>query len=64
MSTVDLSNLLQKWTETKNKIAELEKNIEKYKRIANRVMEKQGNNTISNDYFIHFKHKTLVLNKV
>ena len=52
MSTLDLSNLLQKWTETKNKIVELEKNIEKYKRIANRVMEKQGNNTISNDYFI------------
>ena len=51
MSTVDLSNLLQKWTETKNKIAELEKNIEKYKRVANRVMEQQGNNTISNDYF-------------
>jgi hypothetical protein len=51
MSTVDLSKLLQKWTETKKKIAELEKNIEKYKRVANRVMEEQGNNTISNDYF-------------
>lgn len=51
MSTVDLSKFLQKWIETKNKIAELEKNIEKYKRIANRIMEQQENNTISNDYF-------------
>jgi hypothetical protein len=51
MTTVDLSKLLQKWTEAKNKIAELEKNIEKYKRVANSVMEEQGNNTISNDYF-------------
>jgi hypothetical protein len=51
MSTVDLSKFLQKWIETKNKISELEKNIEKYKRVANRIMEQQQNNTISNDYF-------------
>ena len=50
MPAVDVSDicaLLQKWAESKAEIADLEKKIDKYKRLANRVMDQKGDNTIT-----------------
>jgi hypothetical protein len=49
MSNTDIYALLQKWSEAKNEIINLEKKIEKYKRIASSIMDQQGNNTVSSD---------------
>jgi hypothetical protein len=49
MSNTDIYSLLQKWSEAKNEIINLEKKIEKYKRIATSIMDQQGNNTVSSD---------------
>jgi hypothetical protein len=43
----DISTLLQKWSETKAEIIELEKKIDKYKRLASKIMDKNGDNTIN-----------------
>ena len=43
----DICALLQKWSETKSEIIELEKKIDKYKRLANRIMDKNEGNTIN-----------------
>jgi hypothetical protein len=51
-STIDIQNILQKWAETKNEIADLEKQIEKYKRVVNRFMDQKGNNTITSSQYI------------
>lgn len=47
MSSVNTTILLERWSKAKADIAELEKKIEKYKRIANSIMDKQHNNSIS-----------------
>jgi uncharacterized protein YydD (DUF2326 family) len=47
----DIATLLEHWTEAKAEIAELEKKIEKYKRLANRVIDQQGDNTLSSTYY-------------
>jgi len=51
MSNTDIYTLLQKWSEAKNEITNLEKKIEKYKRIATSIMDQQGNNTVSSDEY-------------
>jgi hypothetical protein len=51
MSNTDIYTLLQKWSEAKNEIVNLEKKIEKYKRIATSIMDQQGNNTVSSDEY-------------
>ena len=54
MTTVnisDIAKILRTWAESKNEIADLEKKIEKYKRVVTRFMDQQGNNTISTPYY-------------
>ena len=50
-SAIEIKDLLQKWADAKTEIAELEKNIEKYKRVVNRFMDQKGNNTITSSKF-------------
>jgi hypothetical protein len=50
-STIEIKDILQKWADAKTEIAELEKNIEKYKRVVNRIMDQKGNNTITSSKF-------------
>jgi formiminotetrahydrofolate cyclodeaminase len=50
-STIEIKDILQKWADAKAEIAELEKNIEKYKRVVNRIMDQKGNNTITSSKF-------------
>ena len=47
IDVADISTLLQKWSETKAEIIDLEKKIDKYKRLANKIMDKNGDNTIN-----------------
>lgn len=51
MSTTDIQNLLKKWADAKTEIADLEKKIEKYKRVVNRFMDEKGNNTITSSQY-------------
>jgi hypothetical protein len=48
----DILSLLQKWTKTKLEIADLEKKIEKFKRLSNRIMDQEGTSTISSGNYI------------
>jgi hypothetical protein len=51
MEVSDICALLEKWAESKSEITALEKKIDKYKRLANRVMDQKGDNTIfTTDY--------------
>lgn len=43
----DIVNLLQRWTEDKAELAEIEKRIEKYKKLASRIMDNTNTNSIS-----------------
>lgn len=43
--------LLNAWYETKQKISELEKKVEKYKLIAERIMDENNIDSISNDKY-------------
>ena len=55
-STIDIKNLIQKWAEAKTEIADLEKKINKYKRVVDRFMDEKGNNTVtSSDYTLRRK---------
>ena len=47
----DIDNLLTKWYETKEEIAILENKCIKYKKIADRIMNDNGQNTISNSKY-------------
>lgn len=51
VTKTDISSLLEKWSDAKNEMVELEKRIDKYKRLANRVMDYQGNDNISSTYY-------------
>jgi hypothetical protein len=50
-TTTDIQNLLKKWADAKTEIADLEKKIEKYKRVVNRFMDEKGNNTITSSQY-------------
>ena len=55
-STIDIKNLIQKWADAKTEIAELEKKINKYKRVVDRFMDEKGSNTVtSSDYTLRRK---------
>ena len=55
-STIDIKNLIQKWADAKTEIADLEKKINKYKRVVDRFMDEKGNNTVtSSDYTLRRK---------
>jgi hypothetical protein len=47
----DMSNLLEHWAETKEKITQLEKDLEKYKRLAARIMSREDSNIIKNNFY-------------
>lgn len=51
INTTDIATLLERWSETKKEITELEKKLEKYKRLANRAMDQQNDNMISSTYY-------------
>jgi hypothetical protein len=48
----DVSMLLQQWHETKEAISELESKLEKYKKLAGRIMSKKDTNVISDSKFV------------
>jgi hypothetical protein len=48
----DISLLLEQWYETKESISELEVKMEKYKKLAGRIMCKKDTNTISSDRYV------------
>jgi hypothetical protein len=52
VTKTDITALLDKWSEAKNKIVELEKRIEKYKLLANRIMDRQDIDSISSTYYV------------
>ena len=55
-TTIDIKNLIQKWADAKTEIAELEKKINKYKRLVDRFMDEKGSNTVtSSDYTLRRK---------
>lgn len=59
MSSSDISTLLRKWSDAKAEITRLEKTIEKYKRVASKIMEKQGNSTLTGSgYTLRRKNMT------
>ena len=43
----DIETLLERWSDAKVELAEIEKRIEKYKRLANKIMNNRDGNTIS-----------------
>lgn len=47
----DIAILLEHWTDAKAEISELEKKIEKYKRLANRIMDQKGAETVSSTQY-------------
>lgn len=47
----DITVLLERWSQAKNELNELEKRIEKYKRLINRVMENKDTNIISSTQY-------------
>ncbi len=47
LSESELDKLLDKWYETKQEILQLEKKAEKYKKCCEKIMNKEGNDTIS-----------------
>jgi len=51
VNSTDITTLLERWFETKAEITELEKKLEKYKRIANRAMDQQNTDTLSSNYY-------------
>lgn len=53
MSTIndeDIEALLDRWSKSKISMLELEKKVEKYKKLANRVMDTQGTHSISSPH--------------
>jgi hypothetical protein len=51
MSTEDIPELLHRWAQARQDLADLEKRIEKYKKLAGRIMDKEGVNTMSSDQY-------------
>lgn len=47
----DIVNLLESWAEDKAELAIIEKRIEKYKKLATRIMDNTGTNNISSSNY-------------
>lgn len=58
LESSDIAKLLKHWLEAKNEIIKLEKKIEKYKSVANRVMNQQNTNVLT-DNKIKIKRKEI-----
>lgn len=58
LDSSDIKKLLEHWFEAKNEIIKLEKKIEKYKCVANRVMNQQNTNILT-DNNIKLKRKEI-----
>lgn len=52
ISREDMSVVLDKWYEIKKEIAELEKRLEKYKKIADKYFDYNDIDSISDEYFV------------
>lgn len=53
---IDVEELLDNWQDVKDQISVLEKKMEKYKKVATKIMEKKGSNSISSkDYILSKK---------
>lgn len=48
---IDISILMSKWDETRKQIAELETKLEKYKKVATKLMDKNGTNELKDNNF-------------
>lgn len=57
VNATDITTLLERWSEAKKEMTELEKKVEKYKRLANRVMEQQGVDEFSSQSYTLKKKK-------
>lgn len=54
-----IDNLLEKWASDKEKLAKLEKRIEKYKKIASELMDEEDTDILSgSDYFLKKRKQT------
>lgn len=64
----DIDNLLDNWADAKEQISDLEHDIEKYKKLATKILYKNDTETISNNTFIlkrrQFSKQTLSKNNV
>jgi hypothetical protein len=47
----DVNDLLERWANAKQEIVELEAKIEKYKKLANKIMDKSDSKSIQGDYY-------------
>ena len=57
INTSDISTLLERWSATKKQISILEEKIEKYKRVANRIMKQQNCDVLyGDDHTLKRKH--------
>ena len=66
MNETNVDNLLEKWYEAKQQIIDLEGKIDKYKRIAENIMEHKNVETLINDKFVLHKkdiNKTTISKK-
>ena len=52
MNETNVDNLLEKWYEAKQQINDLESKIDKYKRIAENIMEHKNVESLMNDKFL------------
>ena len=57
----DISNLLQKWFETKKEIASLEKKCDKYKKYIDAILEENNTDSLSSNELI-LKRKIIIKN--
>ena len=48
---INIDSIFRKWNDAKNQISELEKKIEKYKKVMGKMMDNQEKNTISGEDF-------------
>lgn len=51
ISDKDVDDLLDKWSESKQEIAELEKKCDRYKRLADKIMNSKGVLKLSSAYY-------------
>jgi hypothetical protein len=63
ISKEDISIVLDKWYETKKEISELEKKLEKYKKIVDKYFDYNDINSISDNNFV-LKRKEIIKNTV
>jgi len=48
----DIDDLLSRWNKDKERIVESERNIEKYKKLANKILDRKDEDTLSSSEFM------------